>query len=118
MLNIYTNIQYCLDELPPDYIDISKVCADELCNKMETIYLHHKSGNVYIGFLEPLLMLSPQDEVRMRKVFRKFEIFMIVGNPFILPFSWKNGTRKLVIGKEYQNVDNPETFHHGGSTHV
>jgi hypothetical protein len=92
--------------------------ASELCDKLETIYTHHKSGNVYIGFLEPLLMLTPQEEVRLRKVFRKFEVFLIVGNPFILPFSWKNGIRKLVVERHYQNVDNPETIHNGGVTHV
>ena len=118
MLNIYTNIQYCLDELPNDCIDLSKVMSSVLCERLETIYNHHKTGNVYVGFLEPLLMLSPQEEVRIRKIFRKFEVYLVCGNPFILPFSWKNGMRRLVIGKEYQNVDNPETFHNGCSTHV
>lgn len=118
MLNIYTCIQYCLRELPPDTIDLSKVMSSELCDKLDTIYSHHKSGNVYIGFLEPLLMLTPQEEVRVRKIFRRFEVFMIVANPFILPFSWKNGIRRLVVGRHYQNVDNPETFHYGSTTHV
>lgn len=118
MLNIYTNIRYFLDDAPRDYIDLSKIMTTELCEKLETIYRHHRDAAIYIGFLEPLLMLSPQEETRIRKVFRKFEVYMICGNPFILPFSWKNGMRKMVTNKEYQNVDNPETFHNGCATHV
>ena len=118
MLNIYSSVRTCIEDLPKDYIDLSKVMSSELCAKLETIYDHHKSANVYIGFLGPILMLTQQEEVRIRKVFRKFEVYLIVGNPFILPFSWKNGIRKLVLGKEYKNVENPDTFHHCGSAHV
>lgn len=118
MLNIYTCIQYCLDDLPDDYIDLSKINTNSLADKLDTVYNHHRSGNIYVGFLEPLLMLTQQEEVRIRKVFRRFEVFMVVGNPFILPFSWKNGMRRLVIGRQYQNVKDPETFHYGSSTCV
>lgn len=116
MLNIYTDIENCVKELPKDYIDLSKVTSMELVNKLETIYNHHKDVDIYLGFLDPILMLTSQMEVRIRKVFRKFEIFMIVGNPFILPFSWKNGMRKLVIRQWHQNVDNPETLHDGSAS--
>jgi hypothetical protein len=104
MLNIYSDVRSCLKDLPKDHFDLSKTMSNELCEKLETICEHHKSGDIYIGFLEPLLMLIPQEEARIRKVFRKFEIFMIVGDPHILPFSWKNGIRKLVVKKEHQNV--------------
>ncbi|NDG29809.1 hypothetical protein EB118_06905 [bacterium] len=104
MLNIYSDVRSCLKDLPKNYFDLSKTMSNELCEKLETICEHHKSGFIYIGFLEPLLMLFPQEEARIRPVFRKFEIFMIVGDPCILPFSWKNGIRKLVIKKDYRNV--------------
>jgi hypothetical protein len=111
MLNVYTRIDDCLQDVPSDAIDLSKVMTHELCEKLETIYNHHKTGSIYLGFVEPLCMLSPQEQIRIRKVFRKFEVYLIVANIFILPFSWKNGTRKLVVGNEYKNVTNPETFH-------
>lgn len=118
MLNIYTKLQYFLEDTPFDFIDLSNVPTNKLADKMDTIYDHYTSGNIYIGFLEPILMLTPQEEVRMRKVFRKFEVFVIVGNPFILPFSWKNGIRKLVMSSLYQNVNHPETLHNGGAACV
>jgi hypothetical protein len=105
-------------DLPADAIDISKTPTSNLVETLLTIFGHHPHGcSVYIGFLDPLLMLSQQDEVRCRKVFRAFQVYVVVSNPFILPFSWKNGLKTLtIIGR--QDAETPTPIHDGGSSHV
>lgn len=106
--------------LPADALDISKTPTSNLVDVLLTIFGHQAPGrSVYIGFLDPLLMLSQQDEVRCRKVFRAFEVYMVTSNPFILPFSWKNGLKTLVvIGQHTDHAETPPPVHDGSSAHV
>ena len=85
------------EHLPEGYIDLSKVRSIDVAAHMETIYNHHASGHVYLGFLDPLVMLNPQHEAVIRKVIRKLNASIVVSNPLILPFAWKNGTEKLFV---------------------
>ena len=107
-------------DLPSDALDISKTPTANLVDALLTIFSHQTPGrSVYIGFLDPLLMLSQQDEVRCRKVFRAFQVYMVTSNPFILPFSWKNGLKTLVIiGQHTDHAETPAPVHDGGSAHV
>jgi hypothetical protein len=52
-------------------------------------------------------MFSQQDEARLRKVFREFQVYMVVSNPFILPFSWKNGLVSLVVVGQHNAETSP-----------
>lgn len=109
-------------DLPAGALDISKTPASNLVDALLTIFRHQAAGrssSVYIGFLDPVLMLSQQDEVRCRKVFRAFDIYMVSSNPFILPFSWKNGLKSLVVvGQHTKDVETPPPLHDGGSAHI
>lgn len=107
-------------DLPSDALDISKTPTSNLVDALLTIFRHQPAGrSVYIGFLDPLLMLSQQDEVRCRKVFRTFQVYMVTSNPFILPFSWKNGLKTLVIiGQHTKYAETSSPVHDGGSAHV
>ena len=107
-------------DLPSDALDISKTPTSNLVDALLTIFLHQPSGrSVYIGFLDPILMLSQQDEVRCRKVFRAFEIYMVTSNPFILPFSWKNGLKILVvIGQHTKDAETAPPLDDGRSPHI
>jgi hypothetical protein len=107
-------------DLPVGSLDISKTPASNLVDALLTIFGHQPSGrSVYIGFIDPILMLSQQDEVRCRKVFRAFEIYMVVRNPFILPFSWKNGLKSLVVvGQHTKDAEAASLVDNGGSAHV
>lgn len=107
-------------DLPYDALDISKTPTSNLVDALLTIFRHQSPGrSIYIGFLDPLLMLSQQDEVRCRKVFRAFEVHMVTSNPFVLPFSWKNGLKTLVVvGQQKEHVETPPTVHDGSSAHV
>jgi hypothetical protein len=107
-------------DLPAGALDISKTPASNLVDALLTIFGHQPTGrSVYIGFIDPILMLSQQDEVRCRKVFRAFDVYMVVSNPFILPFSWKNGLKRLVvIGQHTTDAETPPLVDNGGSAHV
>lgn len=105
-------------DLPADTLDISKTPASNMVGALLTIFRHQAPGrSIYIGFLDPLLMLSQQDEVRCRKVFRAFHVYMVTSNPFILPFSWKNGLKTLLIIGQ-QDAETAPTVYDGGSPHV
>ena len=107
-------------DLPAGALDVSKTNSLNLVETLLTIFRHQPPGrSVYIGFLDPLLMLSQQDEVRCRKVFRMFHVYVVVSNPFILPFSWKNGLNTLVVVGQYiQNAETPSPIDNGGSPHI
>ena len=107
-------------DLPPDALDISKTSTSNLVDALLTIFRHQPPGrSVYIGFLDPLIMLSQQDEVCCREVFRAFQVYMVTSNPFILPFSWKNGLNTLVVvGQHIDHAETSTPVHDRGSAHV
>ena len=95
-------------ELPTDTIDVAKTTVSNLSETLLTIYTHQARGSsIYLGFIDPLTMFSQQDEARLRKVFREFQVYMVVSNPFILPFSWKNGLVSLVVVGQHNAETSP-----------
>ena len=124
MLWVYAglNIPACdaraRQDLPKDCIDVSKTPSSSLVEVLLTIYSHQPKGHsIYLGFLDPILMLSQQDEARCRRVFREFQVYMLVSNPFILPFAWKNGLQSLrIIGQ--QNVESTPPLDNRSPAHV
>lgn len=108
-------------DLPHDSFDLSKTSSSNFAEALLTIYSHHTPGkSIYIGFMDPLLMLSPQDEARCRRVFRAFDIYMVCSNPMILPFSWKNGLKSLVLVGQHteRNVETAPPVNDGSSAHI
>jgi hypothetical protein len=93
--------------LPPGFIDLSKTRAGSLASELQTVYEHHSDTHVYLGYLDPILMLSAPDEVLTRRAFRKLAVTAVVSNPLILPYAWKNGLEQLVIVGETKNQDAP-----------
>jgi hypothetical protein len=94
-------------DLPPDSIDLSKTSSSNFAEALLTVFRHHAPGksSIYAGFMDPLLMLSPQDEARCRRVFRAFDVYLVCSNPMILPFSWKNGLKSLVLIGQHTTRD-------------
>lgn len=117
-LDILEAKKQALSELPTEHIDISKVSVEDLTKTMYDIYNHHVSGHIFIGYLDPLLMLHPTDETKLRKGFEKFDISIIVSNPIILPLSWKNGTSRMRIIETSHHVDRTKVIDDGCSSHV
>lgn len=126
MLWIYAGIdliestKLAREELPEGAIDLSKVMSEELPDAVKNIYNHHSSGHIFLGFLDPLLMLHPTDETKLRKGFEKFTMSVVVSNPMILPLSWKNGISRLRIFEtsREQNADRTKTIDDGSTPHV
>jgi hypothetical protein len=106
--------------MPADCIDMSKTLVGAIVSDIRTISMHHASGKqcVYLGFLDPLLMLTPPDEALCRQVFRKLDVYVIVSNPFILPLSWKNGITNLVIVGMQKDAQDTKAIDNGGIAHV
>ena len=109
-------------DLPADAIDLSKVSSSNFTEALLTVCSHHAHGkSIYAGFIDPLLMLSPQDEARCRRVFRAFDVYLVCSNPLILPFSWKNGLKSLVVIGQHtpeQDAETPPPIHDSRSAHV
>ena len=71
------------------FLDMSKINSNELANESESIVSHHSNCIVFLGYLEPGWMLSPPDQTRLRKLFRKFPVALVSFFPESLPYSWK-----------------------------
>lgn len=111
-------------DLPAGAIDLSKTCVSNLVETLLTIYSHQtRSFAIYLGYIDPISTLSQQEEARLRKVFREFEVYVVVSNPFILPFPWKNGLASLVVvGRHIPpsaiDAQVTQTVDNGGSSYV
>ena len=104
------------ESLPAGYIDVSKTRVSDLSETLMTIYSHHPGASVYLGFVDPILMLSSPHEAACRKVFRACTVAFVCSNPLLLPFSWKNGTAKLVVvGSQKNNARDSPVVHNGSS---
>lgn len=104
--------------LPSNYIDVSKTRACDLFETLTTIYSHHPGASIYLGFLDPILMITPPHEAACRAVFRACTVAMVTSNPLILPYSWKNGTSRLVIvgdTKTQENASDTKTLNNCGT---
>ncbi len=121
MLWIYAGIdilkafKLAQSELPTVYIDLSKVTSEELSKSIRDVYDHHASGHIFLGYLDPLLMLHPTEETKLRKGFEKFDVSIIVSNPLILPLSWKNGTSRLRVIEGSHHARHSKTIDDGGT---
>lgn len=118
-INLFEASKLAISELPAHHIDISKVSTDSISKSVQDVCDHHTTGHIYVGYLDPLLMLHPTDEAKLRKGFEKFDMTVVVSNPLILPVSWKNGTSRLRVIEDYQkNASNTQTFDNGSTPHI
>jgi len=72
------------------FIDLSKVSSSTLAEESDSIINHHKDCVVFLGYLEPGWMLDYPTQTRLRKLFRKFPVGLVINFTESLPFSWKN----------------------------
>jgi hypothetical protein len=118
-LDVLKTSQVAKEELPPNFIDLSKVPSENLVKAVTDYCNHHSTGHMYIGYLEPLLMLHPMEETLLRRGFTQCDMSVVVSNPYLLPLSWKNGTSHLrVIEGPVKYVSIPEINNNGGAPHV
>ena len=71
-------------------LDLSKVGCATLAAESLSIVNHHSDIVVFLGYLEPGLMLEPSHQVQLRKLIRKFPVAMLTKFVDSIPYSWKN----------------------------
>jgi hypothetical protein len=74
---------------PDNAIDVSSEPLETLVDAVCSIFSHHKTAVIWFGYLEGW-MLTPAEEVRLRKVIRKFECHVLSCHPLSFSQAWKN----------------------------
>lgn len=83
-------------ETEKDFIDLSKLPSDQLADQVETIRTHQtEPKTVFLGYVDPLYMLSPYHETILRRGIAECRIILVCSDPTALSFCWKNGIAEL-----------------------
>jgi hypothetical protein len=99
------------------YIDLSKTTTQTLVDECDSIVHHHKECSIFLGYLEPGWMLEPTHQTRLRKLFRKFPVGLVLQYPESLPYSWKNEIDIIYMGTGVKNHGDSDTLNDGGALH-
>lgn len=106
MLTVYTYPQSRLSNT----IDMSTIPLSELADTVTDIVNHQKDVRLWFGYLEGW-MLTPQEEVLLRKAIRKFDCFVVSLFPLAFSQSWKNEIHSIYTERPHGDSDT----HHNGS---
>jgi hypothetical protein len=99
---------------PPDCFDMSGIGLNELADTMSAIHSHQKNIRIWFGYLDGW-MLTPMEEVILRKVIRNFQCFVVSKNPLSFSQSWKNEIDTIYTSQSL--TQNGDTYtHHNGSS--
>jgi hypothetical protein len=107
MLSVYT---YTIQK-PAESFDLSETPLDALADTATAILNHHKTAVIWFGYLEGW-MLTPMEEVRLRRVIRAFHCILVSRVPLSFSNAWK-----MEINTIYTNPSHghPDSDNHGGS---
>jgi hypothetical protein len=84
MLTVYT---YSIPK-PANVFDLSEAPLEQIADTATAILSHHKTAVIWFGYLEGW-MLTPMEEVRLRKVIRTFPCIAISRVPLSFSNAWK-----------------------------
>jgi hypothetical protein len=96
-------------------IDLSKENSALLADHADNLLSHQRECSVFLGYLEIGWMLDAKHEVRLRKLFKKFDVHVICMYPESIPFAWKNGTSIIYGTKDLKKHGDPETIDNGSA---
>ncbi len=99
------------------FIDLSKVSSENLADECDSIFSHHKECFVFLGYIEPGWMLEPSQQTRIRKLFRKFPVGLVLEYPESLPYSWKNEIDIIYRYNDLNKHGDPNSIDNGSSLH-
>jgi hypothetical protein len=85
MLTVYT---YRISK-PADCFDMSDILLDNLADTLTAIHSHQRKAKIWFGYLDGWMM-TPMEEVILRKVLRDFDCIVVSKNPLSFSQSWKN----------------------------
>ena len=100
-----------------ELIDLSKNPLASLADEADAIVNHHKGCCIFLGYLEPGWMLELAHQTRLRKLFRKFPVGLILEFPESLPFSWKNEIDIVYTFKPLNKNGEPDIINDGSTLH-
>ena len=109
MLDVYT---YPIPR-PAGCIDLSLTSLDSLADTVLDICNHQRDVVIWFGYLDGW-MVTPREEVLIRKALRKFTCILITHFPLSLSLAWQNEIRTIYTadGNGASYVD-----HHGCAVH-
>jgi hypothetical protein len=90
---------------------LSVIPLDELADHAADILAHQRNARLWFGYLEGW-MVTPQEEVRLRKVLRAFPCALICAFPCALSQAWKNEIDTIYTTEPHGDSD---TDNNGGS---
>lgn len=102
---------------PSNVIDLSTIALDTLADTVTDICHHQTNARLWFGYLDGW-MLTPQDEVRIRRALRQFDCFLMTAFPLSLPFAWKNEINTLYttnLNGDPNPHDNGRAVHDGNA---
>jgi hypothetical protein len=109
MLNVYTYPRF----RPQNTIDLSSIPLNEFAQAVDDI-VHHQNGvELWFGYVDGW-MLTPHEEVILRKAIRKFECHAVSFFPLAFSQSWKNEIRSIYTDRPHGE---PDSDHNGRSVH-
>lgn len=100
---------------PKDCIDLSRIPLDELVDAALAVYHHQKHVKIWLGYLDGW-MLTPHEEVSLRKVIRTFDCSVISCFPISFSHAWKNEINTIYTAEVNgdSNTDNNGSSVHNG----
>jgi hypothetical protein len=90
MLIVYTYPRF----RPQHTIDLSAIPLNEFAQTIQDIVNHQKDVELWFGYIDGW-MLTPHEEVILRKAIRKFECHVVSFFPLAFSQSWKNEIRLI-----------------------
>lgn len=109
MLIVYTYPRF----RPQKAIDVSTIPLHEFAKSVQDIVDHQKDVELWFGYIDGW-MLTPHEEVILRKAIRKFECHVVSFFPLAFSQSWKNEIRFIYTGRPHGE---PDTYNDGRAIH-
>jgi hypothetical protein len=112
MLIVYTYPRF----RPKNTIDLATIPLNEFANTVQDIVDHQKDVELWFGYIDGW-MLTPHEEVILRKAIRKFECHAVSFFPLAFSQSWKNEIRSIYTDRPHGDSDsdnNGRSIHDGG----
>lgn len=101
---------------PPNTINLSTIPLDQLSSNIEDIVSHQKHAQIWFGYLDGW-MLTPHEEVILRKAIRKFDCHVVSAFPLAFSQSWKNEIHSVYTIQPHGDAnthDNGSFVYNGG----
>ena len=112
MLSVYT---YRIPKPDPCF-DFSGLSINDMVEAVISMCQHQSTGHIWFGYLEGW-MLSPTDDIRLRKALRQFDCSLVCQFPLALSHAWKNELDTIYTRDPNGYPDtnnNGSTLHDGG----